>query len=564
MSGSRFLLLTDGSGYLREQLEIEGLTGYFDEVSELPEGLSSYDLIIVNSVILKKEIIRSLLDYTFNGGLLFIIRPCENFEEGICLKREGVQHKGWLHDNYENNVYQVFGIAKYKSENAIFNLVEEGGEVTDYTLIFYMAIGTGKVYVFAFDFCQTMFFLLQGRDLLPDEKDEFGISRVDFGRLVELNKRFVPQVDGLRRILIRLIEDNLYYPIPMLWYFPNREKGGVAFTHDSDSANGTDLDTVNDLDLKTGVKATTFMMMADGNPRVWRKFVSQGIDLQLHPVLNFRLSKFNNTLLKALTLHLPNGFKRLAFYLQKRILEIFSAKKIIGVRNHGLVWLSMKDYFSWMKRFGILYDSTLGSNHYFGYMYGTGFPYFLRFPDTFENANVLEFPLHIMDSVFIEGFGREGERCEPFSRIKKFLDEAIKKYHSMVTVNFHHFFLLSKIVRLNNLDLYREIVNYIKEKRFFIINLTDFNAFWRNRLNTKIGSIRWNESKGKLAFSIQSNEDINGLTYILPANFGDGLFLRDNGGPIPSIIKNGKEYKMFNIDLKANLLADVTAKYISV
>jgi hypothetical protein len=561
MGGGRFLLLSYERGYLREQLEIEGLTGYFEEESELPQELSYYDLIIVNGFGLKKEMVRNLLDYAYNGGLLFVIRPCENFEDGICLKREGVQRKGWLHDDYDDNVYQVFGIAKYKSQNVIFDLLKEGGEATEYSLIFQIPIGAGKVYVLAFDFSQTMFSLLQGRDLLPDEKDEFGIPRVDFGRLVEDNKRFVPQVDGLRRILVRLIEDNLYFPIPRLWYFPNRVKGGIAFTHDSDASNCIDFDVVNELDLNMGLKATTFMMVADGNPRGWKKFVSKGLDLQFHPILNFRVSAINSNRLKAFTLHLPKGIKRLAFYLQKRILEIFSTKKLIGVRNHGLVWPRMKDYFNLIKRLGILYDSTLGSNYYFGYMYGTGFPYFLRFPDTFKNTNILEIPLHIMDSVFIEGFGQEWKRGEPFLLIKKFLDESIERYNSMITINFHHFFLLSKVMRLNNLDLYRKVVNYVKKRNFFIINLTQFNTFWRKRLNTRIVGIRWNRTEGKLTFGIKSNEDINGLTYLLPVNFREGLFLRGNGESTRSIVQNGREYRMYRVDLKADILVDVTAQY---
>lgn len=561
MSGGRFLLLSDDRSYLREQLEIEGLIGYFAEEAGFPQELSCYDLIIVNRLGLNKEMVRSLLGYTSKGGILFVIRPCENFEDGVCIRREGVQSKGWLRDDYEDNVYQVFGIAKYKAQNVIFGLLKEEGETTEYSLIFWIPIGTGKVYVVAFDFSQTMFSLLQGRDLLPDEKDESGIPRVDFGRLVEDNKRFVPQVDGLRRILIRLIEDNLYFPIPRLWYFPNRIKGGIAFTHDSDASNGLDFDVVNDLDLEMGLKATTFMMIVDGNPRCWKKFVSKGVDLQFHPILNLRLPAITRNHLRGFTFHLPPGIKKLAFYLQKRILEIFSTKKIVGVRNHGLAWPRMKDYLSWMSRLDICYDSTLGSNYYFGYMYGTGFPYFLRLPETFKNVNILEFPLHIMDSVFIEGFGQEWKRGEPFSLIKKFLDESIERYNSLITINFHHFFLLSKVMRLNNLELYRKVMDYVKKRNLFIINLTHFNTFWRKRLNTKIVGISWNRTEGKLTFGLKSKEDVNGLTYFLPMTFKERLFLRDTGESTRSIVQNGKEYRMYEVDLKAGSLVEINAEY---
>ncbi len=561
MGDGNFLLVSNDHGYLREQVEIEGLNGHCVEAIVPPQDLSGYALILINRLVLKKAMVRKLFEYAAQGGTVIAIRPCENFEKAAGVTKTGEQLKGWMHDDSDGYIYQVFDVAKYHAGQILYPLFEETGTVTDQALISMTPVGTGRVFLFAFDLSQTLFSLLQGRDLLPHEKDPSGIPRVDYGRLVETKRRFVPQADGLRRILIRLIEDNVSFPIPRLWYFPHGAKGGIAFTHDSDASKGPDIESVNALNLEMGVKATTFMKIVDGNPRCWKRLVDKGCDLQLHPILSLRQPAMVRKQVKKLAFKLPPMIKKTSLLFQKCCLEYFSTQNIIGVRNHGLVWPKMADGFDRMSRLGISYDSTMGSNHYFGYMYGTGLPYHLRLPGTFGRSDILEFPMHIMDSVFIKGYGREWQEGACFSRIKCFLKQAIEKYHSLITLNFHYFFLLSNHHRLNNLELYKQIIRYVKQNNIYVTNLTEFNTFWRKRLRIKMVDTLWDKIAARLTFDIRSKEKVEGLTFLVPTIFNTHTLLGCTGKSLQSIFQNGREYQMVQVDLQKDSPLKIIAQY---
>jgi hypothetical protein len=214
-----------------------------------------------------------------------------------------------------------------------------------------------------------------------------------------------------------------------------------------------------------------------------------------------------------------------------------------------------------MSKADISFDSTLGSNYYYGYIYGTGLPFFLRLPGHYSKADILEFPLHIMDSVFMKGYGKEWRKGEPFFNIKHFFDKALEKYYSLLTINFHHFFLLNKKDHFNNFDLYQKIIDFAREKGLYFINLTQFNRFWRDRIDVKFESIHWEKSKGRLGFSIRSEKQIEGLTFILPKVF-EGLTLENSeSASSETIVQNGREYLMYDINLDKEMMSKNQIQY---
>jgi hypothetical protein len=214
-----------------------------------------------------------------------------------------------------------------------------------------------------------------------------------------------------------------------------------------------------------------------------------------------------------------------------------------------------------LETLGISYDSTYGSNYYFGYVYGTGKPYFLRHPGAYQLSDILEFPLHVMDSVFIEGFGREWGRADPFALIRSFMDEALVRHHSLMTVNFHHYFLLHPDRKINNRDLYEQILDYGTEKGIKFVNLTLFNRFWRNRSRVKIDRILWTPSTGTLCFTIETPVYMKGLTWLLPARFKNRCLAGSTMGKGKKITLNARSCYLFQTDLEKGEALVVTAWY---
>jgi hypothetical protein len=561
MDDRKIVLVSNDSSYLKEQLETEGLIGCIKESPGVPRDISDYGLLILNKIVVNGGDLGRLVDHVSKGNNLIIIRPCRHVEKILEIDRIGFDQVGLLHDDMSGSDYQVYDIVRYEDRGKTPSLVNTASDSIDSGLVFQMTLGAGNVVILAFDFSRTVLTLLQGREIGQDEKDDFGIQRIDFGRTVDRNMRFTAQVDGLRRMLVGIIEAYVNLPLPKIWYFPHGHRGGLIFTHDSDGAKGDEVERVHAYNNQRGLKPTTFMKVVDGNPKSWRRLLEKGFDLQLHPVISLRLPKVVNSLSWPFGNRIPASIRNFLFSLQKKIIEVVAGKKIIGMRTHGLAWPNMTAYLLGMARSGIAYDSTFGSNRYFGYMYGTGLPYYLRIPGSMESLDIVEFPLHIMDSVFIQGFGLEWREGEALSRISQFISQAIEENHSLITLNFHYFFMLNKERRTNNFELYQKIVDHAVNNDLFIANMTDFNVFWRKRNKLRMTGPRWDNSERKLSFELHTEADINGLTYLLPVAFNNCRIEENNKKSKHYITLNGKRFIMYEVDLKASSAFAINAHY---
>jgi len=441
---------------------------------------------------------------------------------------------------------QITSVEIYEAGQGTWAFREDPEGEEGYRVIFERYLGRSRAIFITFDLASSIYSLTHGADIiLRPGKSIQGVPRVDLGRRVEEGLRLYPQADMLRRILIHLLEISLPSPLPRIWYFPWMKTGAISFTHDTDNVSQSILEEICRKDQEWGIEATVFLRLVDGRPWQWKRLEDYGIDLQFHPV--FLYHHRPGRIIQRLQERIGSSpwvisLQRWGFILQKRLLELLLNKRLVAARSHGLVWNRLTDQPVWMQENGIEIDSTLGSNYYWGYLYGTGLPYFLRRPDSMENLNVLEMPLHIMDSSLLWEYGKEGR---PFQRalqdISSFIDQVLPLFPSHLVVDLHFYWLGRRDEDQNSSHLYRALIERCRERDLLFTNLKDFNQYWRKRLKVRLRDCRWDQQNRTVSFRIDDPEGVAGLCCLLPARF-QGLHLQEIDAPNPNPTVRGMEW----------------------
>jgi hypothetical protein len=530
------LLISPDNDFLEEQLLIEGLGGLIIQ-SRKPEDIAASEpnLIIINNLSSSDDIYRPIIEYIKKGGRVIMVKPCSVLMEEMGFHKIKEYQDGYLIPLplfSEDCLVQISSVDIYSLDNTKGWYFWDGSNNTKkYSIIFEEEIGQGKLILITFDLINTLYSLTHGKDIVLSRNNSVeGVPRVDLGRKVEAYLRLHPQADILRRILIYLLEKNLPYPLPRIWYFPWHKQAAIAITHDSDNVSQDTLETVTQLDKVLGIESTLFLRIFDGQLWKWRVLEQYGANIQFHPVFLYHHHppKIIRAIQEVIGSSRPVMWAQKGFFMaQKKLLELCLGKKLTGVRNHGLIWNRLTDQPCWMSRSGIKFDSTLGSNYYWGYMYGSGLPYFLRTPDTLKNLDILEIPLHIMDSSILWEYK---SHKKPFDQalpdVLQFIDNAATVHPSLIVINLHYYCLKNNDKNLNNLDFYHAIIQRAKEKDLLFTSIISFHDYWRKRLKTKISDYCWNSRKREVSFRVDNPEGIEGLSYILPAKFQQ-LTLKD-------------------------------------
>jgi len=156
---------------------------------------------------------------------------------------------------------------------------------------------------------------------------------------------------------------------------------------------------------------------------------------------------------------------------EKKELEKALGSKVIGVRQHNLN-LSIPETWRIHEALSFDYDTTLGSNKYVGFRWGTCFPFYPY--DTVMNRflKVLQIPLHIEDIVIFR-YQNPWENC-------RLLIDKVKGYKGVLTILWHHT-VFNEVEYPNYAKLYIDIIKLSKEKDAWVTNAAEISKWWRSR-----------------------------------------------------------------------------------
>ncbi|MDO8538480.1 MAG: hypothetical protein Q7S21_06350 [archaeon] len=540
---SRILIIESDNQFFADQLRIEGITA--DNETNFDSAVNSEaEAIIFNNVCISEKECREFSKLFEKKANLVFLNPCVHILQFFGIRHGLKEFEGnaWI----DKVPVQIFK-AKELYADFPFKVVLSNEEKKS------IGIGFEKfgsnILLFGFNYNQTIFHLNQGNTVFMDT-DGDGVLRIDDGITVDRKLKLIPQTDILRQFVVSLIEERLSFPLPRIWFYPNKKKCGIIFSHDSDTATKDDVEALMEIDSRSYIKATIFAREAEIPSIDFEKAKAKGMDVQQHTVYAYAPNVIS--FLKPITSFISSTFlfkffQKKLLHKQKQALERFS--QIKGNRNHGLIWNKLTDHPFWLHEEGFEFDSTYGANYDNGYLQGTGLPYFLRDPKTLKKSNVLEFPSQIMEAAFIRGefkqkqnkmskeyfplnnnFGKnylnekfmkefQSSFNEYVDFCNAFIDFSAEKFHSLVTINFHYSQVFPEHLQEGFiLAWYKDLILHAKNQDSLIESMSFFNDFWRKKLKAKIGEIEWDEKNKILNYEIKNNE-VNLLSQIIPMTF---------------------------------------------
>jgi len=522
------------------------------------------------------------------GGVLLSFRPSGSLAEMLGLEELGVQENGYLIAegrgaeiiSYEGRL-QIFGESRlYRGGEIIARLDPKG----DFGGIIRVRRGLGEALVAAFDLPTTILTMLQPISECGKLVDAFK-TEYDLG--------WIPQVDLLRRLIVGLFLDALGIPVLRKWYFPSCRRALLIIVGDQDGCDMEVMKVVLEIVKELKLPYTLFVMPTiqpisrDG----FRMLAEEGIEFGFHPDFFFKPGKVKISKPGAMIRTAdPSIFNEEEFRSQLRKAEEDVGCKLLGERSHGNRWETIREIPLWAERAGIQYESSLGIKMWEfrppmqGYWVGTGLPYHFIDPNGYRRMNLLEIPFFGSDNIFfwkpveyivaikpdvcksfIAGMGLSED--EAFEITRRFLDEALEKYHTANCYCFHPIYLaarkLKKPVYYTD-TLLRKLVNHARERGAGIIGINSWNNFWRARENAEVESIEWNMEESSLKCRVKSPTGIESLTFIAPLEF-DGkraeILVDGREKKFEEARILGGDYAMFTVDIKDAEEITIEVKY---
>ena len=471
----------------------------------------------------------ALRRYLADGGDLIAERPCDRLLGLLGLRP--TKQEGWsrveIRADGPPQAVQVLGREQYP------------GTARGEGPVVHTAAGPGHAVIVPFDIASSVRALTQGRTF-PTKNIVGGVPRVDMGRVADADLTHVPQADLLGSWLASLVESSLPHPLPRIWYYPAGASGGLCVTHDTDNVGSAAIAEVNRIDRDMGVEATTFMRVFDADGAFVRGRIAPDGDVQFHPVLPYMHHPAQRAALlqRELTALRPyRTVENLFVRMQKGLLEGLMQRRFAGSRNHGLLWRGPRELVRQLAFTGARFDSTLGSNVTIGYPFAAGRPYRLASDGEVSGREILEFPLHMMDHALWVRHGSCAAQGPQLTEVSDLIERAFGLYHSLLVIDFHHYYLLAEAPERSSLNMYRELIERAKAKAAAVRTMSWWDRYWRARLSARTEIEGWDARKGLLDYRVRAGEDLDDVhfTHTVPSVY--------DGRQVQKVVVNGSSKK---------------------
>jgi hypothetical protein len=493
------------------------------------------------------------------GGTLWCLKPGGPLADALGLEQVGSQKDGYLNVSghgaslvsYEGRL-QLFGQSiHYKGGESLARLDPQ----VDFGGIIRVKRGRGTALVATFDLPTTLLTMLQSESACGKAVD---VSKVKY----DLGD--APQADLMRRLVVGLFLESIDVPVMRKWYFPAQYKAMLMPLGDQDGADFAQLSATLDLtkELETPytlyvtpvhqpVSRQQFKILADG-----------GMEFGLHPDFVSAGRKFTEDVFRA----------------ELKKAEIDLGCRFTGERSHSMRWGSFRETPTWAEKAGLQYDSILGAVMWpskppkNGYWLGTGLPFHFIDTDRVRRMDFLEIPAEGIDNLdfwtrpqykvaykpdakrtFMAGLGLSEDKA--FEVMKRVLDQAVEKYHTLWGYTWHPHYLAAK--RLNRKEPptdthFRKCINYAKSRGIGLTGSNAMNEFWRAREKVSVRTVARNAPSATIEYRVSSETKLSSLTLIVPLRFhGKTASVTVNGSAKSCAHADlfGAEQAMWNVDV---------------
>lgn len=229
------------------------------------------------------------------------------------------------------------------------------------------------------------------------------------------------------------------------------------------------FDTVRDLESDAGVRSTFFMLHEGPEAKrgLRNRALAWGLADFEDPEIASTVTSFARDNWEiGLHASLASTLSPDRIPLEKRKLEAIVGRKVNGVRQHHLR-LHLPNRWDEFARAGLVYDSSFGFAHTWGFRGGTAFPHLLA--GSKDVLSLHEVPLHIMDSALASCY-------DAWAECMRALD-AVQSVGGVLTVLFHQrYFDLRNFA--GYADLYESLILEAKRRHAWVATAGDVTGAW--------------------------------------------------------------------------------------
>lgn len=161
---------------------------------------------------------------------------------------------------------------------------------------------------------------------------------------------------------------------------------------------------------------------------------------------------------------------------EKEELEYVLGDRVVGIRQHNLN-LKIPETWKIHESLGFEYDTTLGSNRYVGFRWGTCFPFYPIDYERNVRMKILEIPLIVEDIVLFR-------YSNPWNTLIDVINK-VENVSGVLTMLWHH-------TVFNNLEypgwanVYRRAIEYCKSRGAWVTSGREIAKWWKIRGASKV------------------------------------------------------------------------------
>jgi len=331
---------------------------------------------------------------------------------------------------------------------------------------------------------------------IPLEKILHALS----GKTEDLEDPRFPFINQHEKILVEKIASKYYelkLPFIQKWFWPSFSKACCVLTHDVDWLRYSPFHKVvfrrRPLHKFLRLAFNSLIFKRDyGNnvPSIIREEEERKLKSSFYFIAEYQ-PQLQQNFMEALKLLKRKGFEigLHGYYAhedeeklksQKEKLENHVKAEVKGIRQHGLKFSAPRTW-EIEEKVGLLYDLTFHYNDKFGFRGGVCFPYHPINLDQGKRFAILEIPTSFIDYTVLHNQMSYEEAAKTANRLL----ETVEKFNGAFVVCFHNTYLNKETFTEIN-RLYTDILDYVKENRFWVPTAWECCSWWIRREKSKI------------------------------------------------------------------------------
>jgi hypothetical protein len=530
--------------YTAELLKTEGFNEFLLDSLNSEKVTSSYlrqfDLVILTKCQMKSTSIKMLKEYVNSGGNLIAFCPDTALSElfgivpsggNITEAYIGIDTSSEQGKGLASEVMQFHGTANKCMVNGaktIASFFVDKKSTNGFPAVVSNDYGRGQVIAFLYNLPKSIVYTRQGNPMFAGiEKDGIpGLRGMDLftDGWLDTSMNTINQADQQMALLSHCIEymNGFTKPLPRLWYFPDSLKCLAVLDNDGEDNDESDFEPqFQDVD-SMGAKMTIYIMDIDKVSKAWvDKWVARGHEIAAHPDDTWEAGDPTWNRMDSVT---------------GAIKEQITSKYGLTIRtnvNHWFVWCGRnadgsQDFAAQARleeKHGIEmdanyahYDMNSNQGEYFLGPLGTnqgnytGSGLVMKYADAEgKTVNVYQRFNAVYDQQYNESNDPEGF----FNCFKGLMDRSLNnETYSIVSIKAHNNeYYFSK-------ETLMKMLAYAKENGIPVWTALNLLNFLKMKDEASFTCISW--TNNTLSFTLNSSlKHSNGLTFLVPANYGD-------------------------------------------